>query len=519
VFHWQRFAHSQLLSARMGMLPQNTQPYYDEHQTNLPSSREQKKKDSMPLKIVQPNIDSVQIRNILPIRETTISGASVSDRYFVNATDDVLVSSSVHNKKPASSKLSFHQWGNNNEGIEIGPLLAYMKDLRDGNDRRISIHDPKWGHIPVVIRPGDPASPSLKASKVVFDRRDGVITGRLVVLGLYLQEILNNFVRSNEKLFPSLRQALDSNVSIPLVFAMQDFQECNMHNYNYTGPGNDETQRITSVPFITLSADPSCEYKFPIPSYTTIQLVRKQDVILSQANPSKLVANWTSFFAELEGLRPWRTKRQRAVWRGALTGPWKGPRYQLVQLASQHNVLDAAVAGACDIRKPNILALFSHVPSFSVSSRLSTGMMPDRVKGSKAKEEQWIRRNRKIYEAAMPMERFWDYRAIIDLDGNSWSERFPRLLCGNSVVIKLDPKQADYFWPSLEPYIHYMPANLSNIVDVATYSVSDEHQEEMLRIVRNTQEWCHNHLVSIFYLYLVIRVLCNVGYGSMEGLT
>ena len=29
------------------------------------------------------------------------------------------------------------------------------------------------------------------------------------------------------------------------------------------------------------------------------------------------------------------------------------------------------------------------------------------------------------------------YKAILDIDGNNWSARFPKLLCSNSVVIKV----------------------------------------------------------------------------------
>ena len=37
----------------------------------------------------------------------------------------------------------------------------------------------------------------------------------------------------------------------------------------------------------------------------------------------------------------------------------------------------------------------------------------------------------------MPFNDQMKFKAIIDIDGNTWSSRFPELLCTNSVVIKV----------------------------------------------------------------------------------
>jgi hypothetical protein len=98
------------------------------------------------------------------------------------------------------------------------------------------------------------------------------------------------------------------------------------------------------------------------------------------------------------------------------------------------------------------------------------------------------------------MEDFQQYRAIIDIDGNSWSERFPRLLCMNSVVIKIDPEQVDYFWPTLQEGVHYLrAANLSHLVQVARYATSDDNEQEMQRIVANARAWCRQRMVRLHY--------------------
>lgn len=96
------------------------------------------------------------------------------------------------------------------------------------------------------------------------------------------------------------------------------------------------------------------------------------------------------------------------------------------------------------------------------------------------------------------MEDFQKFRAIIDIDGNSWSERFPRLLCMNSVVIKVNPEQVDYFWPTLQAGIHYLQAdNLTHLVQMTRYATSDEHEGEMRRIVSNARSWCRQRMVCM----------------------
>jgi hypothetical protein len=45
--------------------------------------------------------------------------------------------------------------------------------------------------------------------------------------------------------------------------------------------------------------------------------------------------------------------------------------------------------------------------------------------------------NQTILAGRMRFDDQMKYKAIIDIDGNNWSSRFPKLLCTNSVVIKV----------------------------------------------------------------------------------
>jgi hypothetical protein len=110
----------------------------------------------------------------------------------------------------------------------------------------------------------------------------------------------------------------------------------------------------------------------------------------------------------------------------------------------------------------------------------------------------------------MPLDDFQKYRAVIDVDGNSWSERFPRLLCRNSVVVKLEPEQVDYFWPTLQAGVHYVAANFSNLVEAVQYAIAPEHEEEMKRMVANARHWCRQRMVRVIDRVSYVRTIFNV---------
>ncbi len=97
----------------------------------------------------------------------------------------------------------------------------------------------------------------------------------------------------------------------------------------------------------------------------------------------------------------------------------------------------------------------------------------------------------------MDLDDFQTYRAVIDIDGNSWSERFPRLLCRNSVVVKIQPEQVDYFWSTLQAGVHYIATNISHLVEAVQYALDPDHEDEMQRMVANARHWCRQRMVGV----------------------
>lgn len=99
---------------------------------------------------------------------------------------------------------------------------------------------------------------------------------------------------------------------------------------------------------------------------------------------------------------------------------------------------------------------------------------------------------------SMPMDDFQKYRAILDIDGNSWSSRFGKLLCYNSVVLKVDPKFVDYFYLAyLQPWKHFVPVryDLSDLMEKAQWTLDPQNEAAVQAIVANANEFCRTHMV------------------------
>jgi len=123
-------------------------------------------------------------------------------------------------------------------------------------------------------------------------------------------------------------------------------------------------------------------------------------------------SSWDSTFAMYSERYPWNGKLKKAVWRGSSTYQqrYKGldlsetPRGKLVQLSMTNpGLIDAA-----------FVALVQQYES-----------------------QKDALTNKTILADMMRFDDQMKYKAIIDIDGNNWSSRFAKLLCTNSVVIKV----------------------------------------------------------------------------------
>ena len=120
---------------------------------------------------------------------------------------------------------------------------------------------------------------------------------------------------------------------------------------------------------------------------------------------------------------------------------------------------------------------------------------------------------------------FQNYKAILDVDGQSWSSRFGTLTCYNSVILKVDPDYVDYFFykknhdegssstsksnasnDQLLPWKHYIPVkgDLSDLVQKSQYALSVDNHVHIESIIRNANQWCLQHMIHDSIAYDVL---------------
>jgi len=181
---------------------------------------------------------------------------------------------------------------------------------------------------------------------------------------------------------------------------------------------------------------------------------------------------WDQIFQEQHQKNPWHSKINQAVWRGATTGgkvmyqDWRDlPRTKLVHYSLEHpDVIDAGFTRYNNRNEQEKKEI--------ISSGLSKNFME--------------------------MADCQQYKAILDIDGNSWSSHFSDLLCMNSIVIKVQPQWVDYFHPELKPWVHYIPVHkdLSDLAKVVNLVLSNNTQQQMKTIVQNANEWCKSKITG-----------------------
>lgn len=180
---------------------------------------------------------------------------------------------------------------------------------------------------------------------------------------------------------------------------------------------------------------------------------------------------WDSIFKSQAEKYPWDSKINKAVWRGATTGnelDWRDlPRSKLVKISRENpSIIDASFTA-------NWLPQRNETEKLEI---ISSGFANESI----------------------PFEEFQRYKAIIDIDGNSWSSRFADLLCMNSVVIKVEPYLVDYFYVELQPWVHYIPVhnNMSNLVETVNMVIDDSQQMRMQQIVKQANDFCQSKLTA-----------------------
>ena len=396
---------------------------------------------------------------------------------------------------------AYPRWGTtveeeNQNGIDIRPLMDFIvnssvvayarkQDMYHPNYIATTDHSDavgKW--FPEVLYVVDHRGIYISQKhRNITALESSTVTEKLIptekLMNFSIQLLQLNYKYSN-KTWPRLTNTLLNNQNpsssgFPMLFWFGDYTECNYQNW----------KQSLSIPLFTNAASVQCNYSFP---FVTYQTGRDSNI------------NWTEMIPQQHERYPWHTKYNKVIWRGSLTGKivnatHKSPRWKMVKLV--HDLHEEY-----DTMKENI------DKNDAITTTLDPYVLDVAATRLPPRHKEW--RPSLVHELGgledgIAMEDFQKYRGIIDMDGNSWSSRFGRLLCYNSVVLKVESSWVDYFYfkngwdnePKLQPWVHYIPvkADLSNLLEMATFVADPQNDEFLINMVHEANTWCSQNMV------------------------
>ena len=103
------------------------------------------------------------------------------------------------------------------------------------------------------------------------------------------------------------------------------------------------------------------------------------------------------------------------------------------------------------------------------------------------------------FAPTMGLDESYQYKYLIDVDGNGWSGRFHRLMSTQSVVLK-STIFPEWYSERIMPWVHYVPVKIdySDLYDVMTFFVGTpggkgSHDEIASKIAAKGKEWAKAH--------------------------
>jgi len=239
--------------------------------------------------------------------------------------------------------------------------------------------------------------------------------------------------REGRTKYPALIAALERG-TIPVIFQTSDWNLCTHDSYEYNHTTSSDTAGGTPNNGQTrrFGSVPRLAFSYVLNCGYNFPIPDYNMVEL--AKQITKVKNETITY-------PWKSKIRKAVWRGSMSHPG---RKTMLNRYQNNDIFDIANTG-----------------------------------------------NSSSFIQLRDMNK---YRAVIDIDGHAWTDRFQTLLCSNSVVLKVQINCTSYFAKSLLPGVHYIPASVDNLTQVVKYATSDEHEEQVQSIISNANKWCERHI-------------------------
>lgn len=232
------------------------------------------------------------------------------------------------------------------------------------------------------------------------------------------------------------------------------------------------SNQIPDMDFIFNYADePVGEYdKRPFPVFSWTKAVHHTDLLVPYTSFNELPETAPGVCDLNEDKQSeWETKEPLGIWRGATTGAplftadnWREQtRPQLVVFCSKHpDICDARISRYVQASRDAIIEM----------------------------QEELGR------ESGMSPELQDRYKYALVLDGNSApSSRMRHHLERSSLILKQSSPFMEFFYSSLQPYVHYVPISRS-LEDLATViSWARENDDDAIRMVTNSKRFaCKN---------------------------
>jgi hypothetical protein len=382
-----------------------------------------------------------------------------SSFFFRDASDDLFYEEHSEEHKAEVEKhqettyTKFHKW-EDASGINISSMLSYYRWFATKGRYDDTYGWRNFPIIPLVI-----AKKSLNSRQDVEIKMSITALKKMVLHDFFVKDRIKpmmefttnaiNQARKSRSIRSPPRhnltrffQIIDDGNEIPFLFEFSDESRCgdNAFKWSTSAAGLEHLH----LPIFTMARQNGCNFSFPFPTYLGIEHAKENGTV------------WESHFNTLKTKYPWENKLPMAVWRGTLTGDRKNPLNRLWLEKHAQEVENGTLIDALIVRGKN------------ASNRI-------------------------------PFEDFQLHKAIIDIDGNGWSGRFLRLLCTNSVVIKLTPSWFDYNMDYIKPWVHYIPADPfseinASLPQVMKFINDKENEQQILNIISNAQKWCRDNL-------------------------
>ncbi|KAH7096654.1 hypothetical protein BKA62DRAFT_821182 [Auriculariales sp. MPI-PUGE-AT-0066] len=231
---------------------------------------------------------------------------------------------------------------------------------------------------------------------------------------------------------------------------------------------------------------------------------------------------------------PWEKKKDhRLLWRGSTTGRGSSQNWDVWR--NSHRMRLAELAGRTEGSVPVLLpptnlwvigSKIKMVPLSQLNTLMDVGLV-DAVQCDPQICEK-IKQDYKIKERIYP-EKGKQYKYVLDVDGNSWSSRFRRLMARNALVFK-STVYPEWWTDRSMPWVHYVPIKLdySDLYDVLVFfrglpDGSLPGQDAMgERIATAGREWVDNFwrnedvIAYTWRMYLEFVRVMSVDRASMD---